>query len=143
MFSTYEAVWCLSTPSPLAAFMSTKSRQDFAEELYSVCLRNDENARRALASRHATWFAVLHLVLSCTDVETISRTHWVEALSAALTANRIECMPGSHEAVLAHRHVVRVVGGSPLSRAIVARPGSLKRAAIEAEGRAGHVPRPQ
>jgi hypothetical protein len=116
--------------------MSTKSRQDLAEEMYNACFRNDEPKRRSLSSLHSTWFVVLHAVFSCTDLGTVSQKHWVEALTVALAANRIECMPGSYKARLAHRHVVKLVGFSPPSRAIAARPGSLKRAAIEAESRA-------
>jgi hypothetical protein len=45
-------------------------------------------------------------------------------------------MPGSHRSRVAYKHVVRLVGLNPPPRAMAARPGSLKRAAIKAEHRA-------
>jgi hypothetical protein len=42
-------------------------------------------------------------------------------------------MPGSHRSRITYRRVVRLVGDAPAARAIVARPGSLKRSAMEAE----------
>lgn len=143
MFSAYKPIWSLSKPYPQGAFQSTKSRQDLAEEVYSGCVLNDTSGKRALASLHSTWFVILHAVLSCTDLGTVSRKQWVEALSAALTANHIECVPGTFKARLAYRHVVMVIGFSLPARAISARPGSLKRAAIEAECRAGQAPKRQ
>jgi hypothetical protein len=45
-------------------------------------------------------------------------------------------MPGSHCSRITYRRVVRLVGHTAPIRAIAARPGSLKRAALEAESRA-------
>lgn len=42
-------------------------------------------------------------------------------------------MPGSHCSRITYRRVVKLVGHGPPKRAIAARPGSLKRAAIEAQ----------
>ena len=42
-------------------------------------------------------------------------------------------MPGSHCSRITYRRVVKLVGHAPVARVIAARPGSLKRAAIEAE----------
>lgn len=56
-----------------------------------------------------------------------------------MAANQIECMPGSHCSRITYRRVVRLVGHTAPPRAIAARPGSLKRAAIEAESVAGRT----
>lgn len=42
-------------------------------------------------------------------------------------------MPGEHHANISYRRVVRLVGSAPSVAAVTAEPGSLKRAAIEAE----------
>lgn len=66
----------------------------------------------------------------------MSKDQWIGALTVAMLACRIECMPGSYQSKLSYRRVVRLVGSAPPMSAIAARPGSLKRAAIEAEHRA-------
>lgn len=50
-----------------------------------------------------------------------------------MLSQQIECMPGSHRGQITHRRMVRLVGSTPPRRAVAARPGSLKREAIEAE----------
>lgn len=66
----------------------------------------------------------------------MSKDQWIGALTVAMLACRIECMPGSYQSKLSYRRVTRLVGSAPAALAIAARPGSLKRAAIEAEHRA-------
>ena len=66
----------------------------------------------------------------------MSREHWIGALNVAMLACRIECMPGSYQSKLSYRRAIRLVGSTPSTLAISARPGSLKRAAIEAEYKA-------
>jgi hypothetical protein len=79
---------------------------------------------------------VLHAVFTYTATERVTKEQWLSRLAAAMLSNRIECMPGSHRSRITYRRVIRLVGAIPPPRAIVARPGSLKRAAIEAEHRA-------
>ena len=62
--------------------------------------------------------------------------YWVGALSATILSNSIECMPGNSRAKLNSHRVTLLVGIAPSKVAAVAAPGSLKRAAIEAEERA-------
>lgn len=92
--------------------------------------------RQALSSIHSTWFAVLHAVFTFTPAERVTKEQWLGGLAAAILSNHIEWMPGSHRSRMTYRRVVRLVGLSPPPRAVAARPGSLKRAAIEAEYRA-------
>jgi hypothetical protein len=60
----------------------------------------------------------------------------VSALTVAMLACRIECMPGSYKSKLSYRGAIQLVGSAPPALSIAARPGSLKRAAIEAEHKA-------
>ena len=136
-YSHYEPIWSLIKPSSTVVSDTTKSRQDFADELYQKCMQNDGPGRHALSSLHSTWFAVLHAIFSFTDIGRVTKEHWLDGLAAALAANQIECMPGSYCSRITYRRVVRLVGHIAPIRAIAARPGSLKRAAIEAESRAG------
>jgi len=131
--STYEPIWSLTAATASASAVSTKSRQDFSEELYDSCLRNQGSDRRGLSSLHSTWFAVLHVVFTFTEVGRVTKEQWLGGLAGAMLSNWIECMPGSHCSRITYRRVVKLVGQAPPTRAIVARPGSLKRAAIEAE----------
>lgn len=123
--------------SPLT---STKARRDFSRELFDCCLgRNTSPPSTAFASTHATWFAILRTILNETTTANpglMTEERWVEALSAAMLSNRIECVPGTYQTRLSHRRVVRLVGYTPPAVALAAPPGSLKRAALEANDRA-------
>lgn len=66
----------------------------------------------------------------------MSKDHWIGAITVAMLACQIECLPGSYQSRLSYRRVIRLVGSAPSVSAVAARPGSLKRAAIEAEHRA-------
>jgi hypothetical protein len=85
-----------------------------------------------LSSLHSTWFAVLHAVFTFTEPARVTKEQWIGAIAAAMLANRIECMPGSHRSRITYRRVVKLVGHTPPARTITARPGSLKREASEA-----------
>jgi hypothetical protein len=76
---------------------------------------------------------VLRAAVRHTGVKAMGRDQWVGALTVAMLACRIECMPGSYQSKLSYRRVIRLVGSAPPALSITARPGSLKRAAIEAE----------
>ena len=68
--------------------------------------------------------------------DVVSKEHWVAALSSAMHSNGIEYVPGTYQSRITCRKMVRLVGQAHSSQALTARPGSLKRAAIEAECRA-------
>lgn len=104
--------------------------------MYENCKNDSRSQRQALSSLYSTWFAVLHAVFTYTAAERVTKEQWLGGLAAAMLSNRIECMPGSHRSRITYRRVVRLVGQIPPPRAVAARPGSLKRAAIEAEHRA-------
>lgn len=75
--------------------------------------------------------------MKCKSKGQIDKDQWVGALAAALELNRIECAPGSNRSIITCRRVVKLSGQMPSSAVVAwARPGSLKRAAIEAEIRA-------
>jgi hypothetical protein len=108
----------------------------FAQDLYNNCVRCDRTAGRAFCSQNATWFSVLRVAVRHTGVKAMSRYQWIGALTVAMLACRIECMPGSCQSKLSYRRAIRLVGSAPPVLAIAARHGSLKRAAIEAEHKA-------
>jgi hypothetical protein len=99
-------------------------------------MRCDGAAGRPFRSQNATWFSVLRAAMRHTGVKAMSKDQWIGALTVAMLTCRIECMPGSYQSKLSYRRVTRLVGSAPVALAIAARPGSLKRAAIEAEHRA-------
>ena len=116
--------------------VSHRTRRDFARDLYDSCVQNDRSAGRSFRSQNATWFSVLCAAVQPTGVKAMSKEHWIGAITVAMLACQIECLPGSYQSRLSYRRVIRLVGSAPLVSAIAARPGSLKRAAIEAEHRA-------
>jgi hypothetical protein len=132
-WSQYEPIWRLAAPDAPGSMVSVKSRQDLAREVYQGCTKNHGPTQSALSSRHSTWFAVLHAVFTFTPADRVSEVHWLSAVAAALNSNKIECMPGSHRSRITYRRVVRLVGAMAPPRVVAARPGSLKREAIEAE----------
>jgi hypothetical protein len=105
-------------------------------EVYNGCTQNHEPTRHALSAQHSTWFIVLHSVFSFTKLSQVTKEQWLSGLAAAMQSNYIECMPGSHRSRITSRRVVKLVGYMLGVRAATARPGSLKREAIEAESRA-------
>lgn len=111
----------------------TKTRRDFARDLYENCLRRDRTAGRSFHSQKATWFSVIQAAVRHTEAKAnMGRDLWIGALTVAMLACQIESMPGSYRSKLSYKRVVRLVGSTPSVLAIAARPGSLKRAAIEA-----------
>lgn len=134
----YEPILSPTSPGELVrpSAISSRTRRDFAQDLYDSCMRSDRTAGRAFCSKNATWFSVLRAAMRHTGVKVMSRDQWIGALTVAMLACRIECMPGSYQSKLSYRRVTRLVGSAPAALAIAARPGSLKRAAIEAEHRA-------
>lgn len=132
-WSQYEPIWRMVAAEGARTTVPHKTRLDLAREMYTGCRTNDGATRQALASKHSTWFAVLHAVFRFTPATRISEDGWQSGLRAALESNRIDCMPGSYRSKLTVRRVLRLVGSTaPPSRILAARPGSLKREAMEA-----------
>lgn len=114
-----------------ASFMTTKTRRDYAEEIYTA-LRTGENVE-AFTSKHSSWASVLKAAIDHTRQDTVTRENWVESIAAAMLSLGIEWTPGSHRGKLTSRRVVKLMGSVvPSRRIMLARPGSLKRAALEA-----------
>lgn len=139
----YESILPLLLPGEKATSSALffRTRRDFAQNLYDNCIRCDQAAGRPFCSQNATWFSVLQAAVRHTGVKVMSKDHWIGALTVAMLACRIECMPGSYQSKLSYRRVIRLVGSAPPVTAIAARPGSLKRAAIEAEHKAKRASR--
>lgn len=119
--------------APTSGSTPTKARRDFAEELYQACVNGQRSAKEAFSSLHSTWFLIIQAVIKYTDTSHVTKEQWVGGLAAAMLCNCIEWIPGSHRSKLTHRRVVMLVGVAPSRLALAARPGSLKRAAIEAD----------
>jgi hypothetical protein len=128
-------VFLLQETVPHSAVLC-RTRRDFARDLYDNCMQSDRSAGRSFCSQNATWFSVLRAAVRHTRVKAMSKDHWIGAITVAMLACQIECLPGSYQSRLSYRRVTRLVGSAPSVSAIAARPGSLKRAAIEAEHRA-------
>jgi hypothetical protein len=138
LYREYESIFSLflSEDTSMSSAITFRTRRDYAQDLYESCLRPNQKASTTFCSQNATWFSVLRAAVRHTGGKAMSRDHWIGGLTVAMLACQIECTPGSYRSKLSYRRVVRLVGSAPSVSAIAARPGSLKRAAIEAEHRA-------
>lgn len=133
----YESIFpvFLSQETVPHSAVSRRTRRDFAQDLYNNCMQSGRSAGKSFCSQNATWFSVLRAAVRHTGVKAMSKDHWIGAITVAMLACQIECLPGSYQSRLSYRRVTRLVGSAPSVSAVAARPGSLKRAAIEAEHR--------
>lgn len=111
---------------------STKTRRDSAAEIYGACMGEKASLVAAMSSRHATWLPVLKAAMQHTSGSCVSAEQWVDGLATVMATSRIEWMPGSHRGRLTCAKVIRLSGLVVHKQVLAARPGSLKRAAIEA-----------
>lgn len=115
--------------------MYNKARQDFARDIYEACRSAKKTAGRAVSSTHGTWFLVLRGAIQHTSEKDVSAEDWITGLATAMAESSIEWVPGSHRSRLTSRRIVRLVGVTKPRHIMNARPGSLKRQAMEAEYR--------
>lgn len=111
---------------------TVKSRRDVAKELYEAAKENSDRMRRRWAAQEASWLSVLGSAISGTDTKVVSADQWIGAISSAMLECFIEAMPGSSRGKLSSGYVVRLVGMAPSKAMLATRPGTLKRAAVEA-----------
>jgi hypothetical protein len=73
-WSEYESIVPLVQTSmkSSASIMTTRTRRDFARELYSHCNRCDQTAGRSFCSKNATWFSVLRAAIKYTGDKDVS-----------------------------------------------------------------------
>lgn len=112
---------------------STQARRDFARELYECCVSPEASHRSRFMSTHATWFGMLRHILRNFSTGHLKADHWVAAISAAMLACEIECVPGHYRSRLSFRYVIRLIGFVTPAAVLSAPVGSLKRAAMEAQ----------
>lgn len=108
------------------------TRQDFATELYNALGSKDAGRATAFAPVHSSWFAILRAAIQHTGADSVSKERWVEGIEMAMQSAGIDWVPGRHRQRLTHTKTVALVGSSPARSVLAARPGSLKRAALEA-----------
>lgn len=112
-----------------------KTRYDFANELCKAALDDKGSSDASLASTHATWLPILRGAMQHTAEKVMSKGDWVEAVATAMASADIEWMPGSHRKRITSRRVIVLSGQATRRYVLTARPGSLKREAMEAEQR--------
>jgi hypothetical protein len=62
----------------------------------------------------------------------VSGEQWIGAISAAMLESCVEAIPGASRGKLTSRVVIRLVGMAPSKALLATRPGTLKRATVEA-----------
>ena len=128
----YEALAAAVEPDGQGTARSNKTRYDLAVEIYDVCVGKKSSQAAAISSSHATWVPVLKAAIQHTKSEWVRAEQWIDGLATAMATSGIEWMPGSHRGRMTCARVVRLGGAAPYRQVLVARPGSLKRAAMEA-----------
>ncbi|KAK4233136.1 hypothetical protein C8A03DRAFT_19722 [Achaetomium macrosporum] len=112
--------------------ISTKARHDLAVEIYDACMGKKMSQPAAISSMHATWLPMLRAAILHTSDDVVSADQWVDGLATAMAVSGVEWTPGSHRGKLTCARVIRLGGAVVDTPVLTARPGSLKRAAIEA-----------
>ncbi|KAB5522988.1 hypothetical protein GE09DRAFT_1258623 [Coniochaeta sp. 2T2.1] len=107
---TTDVTSLLEPESTVARTVSTATRYDFATQL-----------------------SVLGGAIQYTDDSAVSSRDWIDSIVSVTASVGIEWVPGSHRKKITSQHVVQLVGRMPGKQILAARPGSLKRAAMEAE----------
>lgn len=112
--------------------ISPKARHDLAVEIYDACVGKKTSRPAAISSMHATWLPMLRAAMLHTSGDVVSADQWVDGLATAMAVSGVEWTPGSHRGRMTCARVIRLGGAVVSKPALAARPGSLKRAAIEA-----------
>ncbi|KAF4469664.1 hypothetical protein FALBO_3433 [Fusarium albosuccineum] len=126
------------SPLPLPAPpTSNKARCDLAEEIYNACLEGDEIAWQAFASKNATWPSILREAIRNTSKVDVTAREWIDGITKQMAEAGIDWIPGCHCKRLTSRRVVLLDRIQRYTRPqvmlLTGPPGSLKRAAKEAE----------
>lgn len=109
------------------------ARQDFAQDVYNALASGDPSKGAGFAPVHSTWFTILRAAVQHTGKEVIPKSRWVEGIEIAMQSVGIEWVPGRHRQKLTHKRIVRLVGvAAATPEVLAARPGSIKRKALEA-----------
>jgi hypothetical protein len=121
---------------PFPPSTSNQARCDFAEELYDACLEGNETAGQAIASKNATWPSILREAIRNTSEVDVTAREWISGIAKEMADAGIEWVPGCHRKRLTSRRVIQLDKIHLYTRPqliLTGPPGSLKRAAMEAE----------
>lgn len=86
MCREYESVFSalLSGEATTPSVVTSRTRRNFAQDLYYNCIRCDRTAGRSSCSQNATWFSVLRATVRHTGVKAMNKNHWIGALTVAM-----------------------------------------------------------
>ncbi|KAL3290724.1 hypothetical protein RB213_014787 [Colletotrichum asianum] len=115
------------------AVSKQRTRHDFVAELLRVI--GSEKGRDSFAAKNATWPLTLHFAIinGRKSADGIDVEIWVAVVTGCFLAAGIEWVPDSVRGRLTLRSVVRLGGQATVQLAPFGPPGSLRRAAREAE----------
>ncbi|KAF2176735.1 hypothetical protein K469DRAFT_606185, partial [Zopfia rhizophila CBS 207.26] len=71
-----------STPS--------KTRSNFAEELYQTYLSNQQSTENAFSSLHSMWFLIIQAVIKYTNTNLVTKDQWAGGLAVVILSNYIK-----------------------------------------------------
>ncbi|KAK1973871.1 hypothetical protein LZ30DRAFT_694734 [Colletotrichum cereale] len=110
-----------------------RTRHDFISELLRAI--GSEKGRDAFAAKNATWPTTLHFAIAngARAQGGLDLAMWISVFTGCLVVAGIEWVPDSSAGRLTLRSVVRLGGPATLEPAPSGPPGSLRRAAHEAE----------
>jgi len=117
--------------------MKTKTRHDFAQQLYTACMSPDHKSRIAVTLSKSTWFPFLQQILKNTSPKDISKSVWIEIIAHAIQKKGIEWIPGTESSHISWKPegFVKLTGQQPLRPQPMARPGTTASAVNELQRR--------
>ncbi|KAK1837618.1 hypothetical protein CCHR01_19760 [Colletotrichum chrysophilum] len=112
----------------IMALSRTRTRHDFADEVVHVI--TTEKGRAAVAPVHSTWPGRLQAAMASGGLDS---AEWVSVLAGRLLAAGVEWVPDAVRGRLTSTTVVSLRGREVAHAAVTGPPGSLRRAAQEAQ----------
>jgi hypothetical protein len=105
-----------------------------ATRMYNACIDADRGAGQTVASAKATWLSMLRTAVRQTSPDLVSKQDWIRSLAQAMQSASVDWVPGEELRRISAQCLFRLTSAAPAANAGArALPGSLKRAALQAE----------
>ncbi|KAH8723300.1 hypothetical protein GQ44DRAFT_804304 [Phaeosphaeriaceae sp. PMI808] len=110
-WTNYEPIFTFfaQNDGAVSKYVTSQAYGDFAQGIYEACIQDDEQMETGFLWLPATWLSLLRTAIRHTSVRLMSKEHWINALSASMLSNMIECIPGSSRAKFTFRRVTRLI----------------------------------
>jgi len=125
----------ISTTIGKSDIVTREARADYATRLVKFCKANQGTEGSPFSSVFASWFLLLSEAIETTSEDDITEEGWIGAVTGAMAVARIECVPGTVNAKLSFKRVIRLNSILSTQTLPFARENSLKAEVNRAEER--------